>query len=558
MSCCPSTACAPVQPCAIENFGLQFPSLVGPMGPPGGPGTFVVNYDDLRALDATIFTQGYIAWVSGYSVTGDGGGGNFAYDATDNTTADNDGTVLEPANGVGRWKRVYNGPVWLAWFGGPSALTSGAAVDCSAALTAAIAASDSVRIGPGYHRLDTKVSRNTSNCQILGCGKDVTYIDWHGAGIALDSYIYWDPISGPAGPPIGYVKWGGFTLTDYGSGTTVGLRLGYFTLGGEVNSIKFVDFDYGMDVTNSYYAAVNNSDFEQCGVGLQFTDRCNGFTVNQCRFVTGANPAATQRHLQSKAVATAATYGFTISSCLFDGMGTAGMIYLNAVYDLVFSGATYLEVYDDTISAQTVIELGQNTFSHTISGCMMIGPDPGTFTGKWINVSSATSNSHIIAGNRQYRASGATFLTTTSGNYNISYTDNYSEAPDGTIAAGSVIVQALPVALPATTGSTDLVIPAFKSIGVLKAVRVLFTPSDAVDLTNRFLRVDTIVAGVRTNILNYDFNTHVPNPVLALGETVDCGTIGQVAADVQLLVYIYKVGTALVAPDSTAVFEYYT
>jgi len=46
------------------------------------------------------------------------GGGTWRWDAADNTSPDNTGTVLAPAaGGAGRWKRVFDGPINAAWFG---------------------------------------------------------------------------------------------------------------------------------------------------------------------------------------------------------------------------------------------------------------------------------------------------------------------------------------------------------------------------------------------------------------------------------------------------------
>jgi hypothetical protein len=118
MSCnpCNTPPCQPVTFCVPESFGLAFPSLVGPQGPPGGNGLYVTNYDALRALDASQWPDGYQAVVGGYETVGDGGWGLFAY-VPSSTTADNDGTVLAPSNGTGRWFRVYSGPVNVRWFG---------------------------------------------------------------------------------------------------------------------------------------------------------------------------------------------------------------------------------------------------------------------------------------------------------------------------------------------------------------------------------------------------------------------------------------------------------
>ena len=108
--------CAPVQFCQPENFGLAFPSLVGPMGPPGGPGLYVVNYAALRALDPSAYPAGYMANVGGYDSVNDGGQGVFVY-VPAATDSDNDGTILTPTSNVGRWFRIYTGAVNVKWFG---------------------------------------------------------------------------------------------------------------------------------------------------------------------------------------------------------------------------------------------------------------------------------------------------------------------------------------------------------------------------------------------------------------------------------------------------------
>lgn len=116
MSCAPCTPCTPPTLCQPDNFGLLFPSLVGPMGPPGGALTYVTSLELLRALDPSEWTDGYQAYVGGYAEVADGGGGVFTYVSTSNE-ADNDGTIVEPSTGIGRWYRVYSGPLNARWFG---------------------------------------------------------------------------------------------------------------------------------------------------------------------------------------------------------------------------------------------------------------------------------------------------------------------------------------------------------------------------------------------------------------------------------------------------------
>lgn len=86
------------------------------MGPPGGPGTYVTSLALLRLLDPTEFPDGYQANVGGYAEVNDGGGGMFVYSPTA-VDADNDGTIVTPANNIGRWFRMFSGPVNVRWFG---------------------------------------------------------------------------------------------------------------------------------------------------------------------------------------------------------------------------------------------------------------------------------------------------------------------------------------------------------------------------------------------------------------------------------------------------------
>lgn len=177
MSCgCPSISaprnpagCVPAVFCPPENFNLSFPSLVGPMGPPGGPGTYVENYAALRVIDPSVFTQGYVANVGGYATSGDGGGGQFQYEPV-SVAADNDGTVLSPANAIGRWVRIFSGAVNLNWFGGfPSS------PDCLAAFDNALGSFNTsvggkLYVPAGTHLISDEIDLTKSNVTIYGDG----------------------------------------------------------------------------------------------------------------------------------------------------------------------------------------------------------------------------------------------------------------------------------------------------------------------------------------------------------------------------------------------------
>ena len=61
---------------------------------------YAPNFTDLRNITTTGLDDGYALYVGGYGAEGDGGGGTFAWNASD-TTTDNDGTIrlaVDPSN----------------------------------------------------------------------------------------------------------------------------------------------------------------------------------------------------------------------------------------------------------------------------------------------------------------------------------------------------------------------------------------------------------------------------------------------------------------------------
>jgi len=80
----------------------------------GRGGQVVDNFAEARTLLKT--TPSKDVYINGHTVPGDGGGGHFTFDEADNTSIDNNGTILVTGDG-GRLKRVYTGSVLSIWFG---------------------------------------------------------------------------------------------------------------------------------------------------------------------------------------------------------------------------------------------------------------------------------------------------------------------------------------------------------------------------------------------------------------------------------------------------------
>lgn len=76
----------------------------------------ISSYTALRNTSVSGLTTGRQARVSGYASSADGGGGLFTYNSGSSATDDN-GTILQPTSGSGRWIRCYEGDVNVKWFG---------------------------------------------------------------------------------------------------------------------------------------------------------------------------------------------------------------------------------------------------------------------------------------------------------------------------------------------------------------------------------------------------------------------------------------------------------
>ena len=78
-------------------------------------GRCVNSIADLKALPGGAFP---CVQLLGYHTPGDGGGGEFFWDAS-SAEPDDGGTIIMPASNppIGRWKRVVEGPLSVKWFG---------------------------------------------------------------------------------------------------------------------------------------------------------------------------------------------------------------------------------------------------------------------------------------------------------------------------------------------------------------------------------------------------------------------------------------------------------
>jgi hypothetical protein len=134
-----------------------------------GANFFKLNsMSELKAIPVPV--DGVNVIVSGYYSAGDGGGGQFYWDAA-STESDNGGTIIVPTSNpaVGRWKRICNDEFYPEWFGAKGEdSTFDDAPAIRAAITAAGGSKGAVVLSRKYYLTSTHPTNNTTHLFIDG------------------------------------------------------------------------------------------------------------------------------------------------------------------------------------------------------------------------------------------------------------------------------------------------------------------------------------------------------------------------------------------------------
>ena len=119
----------------------------------------VISVDTIAALKALTVARNDLVNVEGHTAAEDGGGGLFRYNSGSSATDDN-GTIIQPDTGSGRWiRQAPEGFVDFAWFGPDNT----GATDNWTELVAAVAAAGSgeLRIPAGTYKATTPLTSST-------------------------------------------------------------------------------------------------------------------------------------------------------------------------------------------------------------------------------------------------------------------------------------------------------------------------------------------------------------------------------------------------------------
>jgi hypothetical protein len=138
-------------------------------------GISLANIAALRDYDTDGLSENTSAYVAGYTDADDGGGGLFVWNLA-GVVPDNNGTVIAPTSGVGRWHRSWFGQVNVRWFGatgdGVTDDTDAiqACIDMAEALYASNQLPVTVYIPSGKYYVTQTITVNSNGISVVGDG----------------------------------------------------------------------------------------------------------------------------------------------------------------------------------------------------------------------------------------------------------------------------------------------------------------------------------------------------------------------------------------------------
>lgn len=205
---------------------------------------------DLKSITVSQIEDRQQIEVLGYYAVGDLGGGLFYYDLASAASANN-GTVVAPTSGSGRWKRVYSGPLSVAWFGAKG----DGSTDDTSAISATVAAAGTggtvwFEAGKTY-KTTSQIAVGSDRVSLLGNGAIIT-----SALAAQHSKFRWYARSG---------------------GVVSGLRFECLSLSGSAGT-GTIDIDASSDIT------VEDCFFKQTPLGIRVIGDCKRVNIRGNRF----------------------------------------------------------------------------------------------------------------------------------------------------------------------------------------------------------------------------------------------------------------------------------
>ncbi|MFC4518617.1 hypothetical protein [Cupriavidus pinatubonensis] len=245
----------------------------------------------LQDLDTSRYKR---AFLVGYRVPGDGGGGDYYYDEFDTTTPANGGTVLASNVGSGRWKLRSLHFVTIHTFGGYGDAESGSPHDDTAAIQAAIdwaAASGSTLRVTAMHAMSAAVTiDSTDGGNIAQGGRRISII---GNGKSNSGFVFTGNTNISLftfnGNAVDVVLLEGFRIQRKDAASEFGIGLTFnHTVTPTLRGLKMFRLDTGIVFSDCNSVLIDDCDIGYCGLAVEghFTSISvpNAITFSNCSF----------------------------------------------------------------------------------------------------------------------------------------------------------------------------------------------------------------------------------------------------------------------------------
>lgn len=195
--------------------------------------------DEAKPMQSYTALRNYTGRAKGVRITLPGIAGIFQRDDADTTTPDDGGIVIVDASGR-RWKRVYDGPVSVQWFGAIADFRylTQSGTDNAENFQAAINATPdggTIQIPGGFYRLASPITITSKNLCIVGEGAPDTHLIFDQCdGIVA---VYNAPNTG--------ARFSGFSMASTGNGLYTGIDFtGQSGSGAQIADILFSDMAF--------------------------------------------------------------------------------------------------------------------------------------------------------------------------------------------------------------------------------------------------------------------------------------------------------------------------
>jgi hypothetical protein len=382
--------------------------------------------------------------VLGYTTAGDGGGGEFYWDAS-STDADDGGITILPTGyaGTGRWKRHYEGAILGKWFG----LVTGGITDNTTTFASAVAATPTggtLELQEGDFLGDIVINKSI---RVIGSGKPryngtilvggtiiKGYISSYAQGVEIgwlgidqSGTVDADGLFGGSATDTDRLDFWWHDLTILGRGTASGSTHACIAQGGEgvkmerINAYKF----YHGFVLRCSYGEVESCYAEDMDGTSVILKAGATAPVNHCRYSSARNTIARAKTAGKVAYfrveVTDATYqtdGATLKNCISIGSNTAGF----SVENTAATGGTDLrnieligcKVYDCTATRGFAFISGDNILvrhCHVEDGPAYSYGGDGATNVRLIGCTSRSPTAgHVIGAFQEYDVNGAHLL----------------------------------------------------------------------------------------------------------------------------------------------------